>query len=574
MNDFTVEQSTILFILHAISYAFFLLCCWPVTLRYLQYFQQEEYDNTRFLTWWLQTRSFEKRTVLLSLLTMLLVWFFFQPTQLQFIAHPLVWAGLLTFIALAAWSNLLHKSKKPLVMTARAKRIFITALIKQGLEFIIVHYLVILLLDYALYNQFITPTQNPAIYTYLLILSFLFLLALYIFITPLSVLVANQLLRPIENRTQQRYLHEAKEILRKHKPQIIGITGSYGKTSVKHILAHMLDFYTPTLATPGSVNTPMGITRIIRERLKQDHEFFIVEMGAYGMGSIQRICDLTPPNAAIVTAVGLAHLERFRSIEAVRLAKSELPKAVPQDGLVILNGDDPYCRAMLNDIQAPVYLYGENIEQEPVHCRIHKTELKEEGTSIEFTYDEKDYKATIPLYGIHQAQNAVAAFLAAVKLGVPVVTALSAMKSIPPIPHRLVVERDPNGITWIDDAYNSNPVGFQNALEVLRVLPGKRKILVTPGMVELGDKNAEEHEKIGAKAAGICDLVCHVAPHRTPSFRQGLLKKQFLSENLYTFPSLLDTREWLNQQVRSGDVILFENDLPDVLETQSAFRLF
>src|SRR5206468_4274303 len=128
--------------------------------------------------------------------------------------------------------------------------------------------------------------------------------------------------------------------LQRLNPVVIGVTGSYGKTSVKHILGHVLETAGPTLITPGSVNTAMGIARVIRERLAPHHRYFVVEMGAYGIGSISRLCALTPPKIGIISAIGKAHYERFRSLEAVARAKFELAEAVRDNaGTIIIAAD-------------------------------------------------------------------------------------------------------------------------------------------------------------------------------------------------------------------------------------------
>ncbi|MEW6233986.1 MAG: UDP-N-acetylmuramoyl-tripeptide--D-alanyl-D-alanine ligase [Candidatus Omnitrophota bacterium] len=552
--------------------AFYLVTAWPITLCFLQFFQQEEYDNKRFPRWWIKTLSFEKRTTLASLLLGITIFITAPRSYSQrrsdyyFIALLVIFAAL----ALLAWSNRLRKSKKPLVMTARAKRIFGVSLALQLAIFALANSMAMQVLTIIMN---LNSAHNPVHFLTCQIITYFLCLVLFLTIIPFFLMLANLVLSPYEARIQRHYLNEAKAILKKFQPKIIGITGSYGKTSAKHILAHILAAHEPVLATPGSVNTLMGITRIIRERLREEHRYFIVEMGAYGVGSIQKLCGLTPPDAAMVTAVGLAHWERFQSLENVALAKSELPRALPPDGAAILNGDDLQCRRMGEGLQTKVYYYGKEDSFGLLHCRLANVEIKDEGTSGRLEYEGKTYKFLIPIHGQHQALNAAGAFLAAASLGVPPLTAAAALNTIPPIPHRLVVQRGGDGITTIDDAYNSNPIGFQNALETLRALSANRKILVTPGMAELGSKHEEEHRKIAVLAAQVCNAVALVAPHRTAPLRLGLLQNRFPSENLFEFETLQQAREWLRHYLKPGDAVLFENDLPDLLEAQTAFTL-
>ena len=140
--------------------------------------------------------------------------------------------------------------------------------------------------------------------------------------------------------------------------------------------------------------------------------------------------------------------------------------------------------------------------------------------------------------------------------------------------HRLVVQKGSDGFTSIDDAYNSNPTGFRSALEVLKILPGNRKILVTPGMVELGEKTDEEHRKIAPYATQNCDIICLVAPGRVPSFPKAIIEHGFPKENLHFFETLQTARKWLQTELKQGDVVLFENDLPDLYEVIKPFKLF
>lgn len=538
----------------------YLAASWVVASRFLHYFQQEEYDNVRFLQWWIRSGSFERRVTLLSLIFAMAL--FLSESSAGISTLPLGRATLLSLvlaasIAGAGWSNRSVSAKKALVMTQRAKRIFAAALAIQ----------IVLL---GIIPGLLTFTSIGRYYLFLTNLT----IAGLLICAPLTLVFANLLLAPFESIVQKRYLKEAKEILARVKPEIIGITGSYGKTSIKHILAHILASHAPTLATPGSVNTLMGITRIIRENLRNDHAYFIVEMGAYGIGSIQRLCDLTPPNYALVTSIGLAHRERYKTIDAVRQAKSELPRALPREGIAVLNGDDPQLRKMAEELNADVRFYGTNPNLGKLDCRLLHSENTQNGVRGTVEYEGRTYTFEAPIFGKHQALNATGAFLAATIFGVAPFTAIAALQNTPQIPHRLVVRRDANGIATIDDAYNSNPSGFESALDVLKTLEGKRKILVTPGMVELGDKTEEAHRQIAAQAARCCDEIALTAASRLQSFRAGLRENGFPSERLHEFDSLREAQTWLNTMLQPGDVLLYENDLPDLYEKPTAFQLF
>lgn len=557
MNDFPFLNFFLSVAILAIGY---LGASWTITSRFLHFFQQEEYDNIRFLKWWIRSGSFERRAFFLTAMFALALWL--SESSAGISSLPLWRVVLLSSVIAASiagvgLSNRPRVSKKALVMTQRAKRIYSIALVIQT----------ILLVRIPCFFLF-----GPLVKYHLLItaltIAFLFV------VIPFTLVLANLILAPFESSVQNRYLNDAKAILSRVKPEIVGITGSYGKTSFKHILSHILASHAPVLATPGSVNTLMGITRIVREQLRNDHAYFIVEMGAYGIGSIARLCGLTPPNYAIVTSIGLAHRERFKTIDAVRQAKSELPRALRQDGIAILNGDDPQLRTMAAELNAKVLFYGTNPEMGRLDCRLLKADCAENGVRCAIQYEDKPYSFDLPLYGKHQALNATGAFLAAMIFGVAPFTAIAALQTLPQIPHRLVVRRDANGITTIDDAYNSNPTGFENALDVLKSLQGNRKILITPGMVELGDQAEKAHRQVAARAAHSCDVVILVAASRLQAFRDGLIENGFPHEQLHEFSTLREAQEWLNPTLQSGDIILYENDLPDLYETPAAFRLF
>ncbi len=560
------SHSLLPLLLFLLFLAGYIPAAWRITIRFLHYFQQEEYDNRRFLRWWIRSRSFEKRATLAA--AVLGLGLLPHPTLNLPLASPKAFRLALTtgivaaLLAAAGLSNRSRNVKKALVMTARAKRIFTLSLLLQTGVF-------------AGWTGWfwITSLYAGVMPGWIFCLT-LWSFAAALLLIPLFLAAANGCLAPVESRIQRRYLDEARGILARVKPHIVGITGSYGKTSTKHILDHILSMHAPSLATPGSVNTLMGITRIIRERLKPEHAFFIVEMGAYGIGSIQKLCGLTPPRTALVTAVGVAHMERFKTIETVARAKSELPRALPPGGFAVLNGDDPHVRAMASDISAQAYFYGRSIEAGPLDCRLVQDATTAAGSHCVLECQGKSYTFDLPLHGAPQALNAAGAFLAGVLMGVPPLTAVAALQTVPTISHRLVVQRGTDGVITIDDAYNSNPIGFASALQVLQSLPGNRKILVTPGMVELGSESENAHRRLAPLAARACDRIALVASGRIPSFVSGLLENGFPRENLREFNSLGEARQWLQSELRPGDVVLFENDLPDLYEEPSAFTLY
>jgi UDP-N-acetylmuramoyl-tripeptide--D-alanyl-D-alanine ligase len=511
-------------------------------ITYLHLFQQEEYDNRRFLAWLVRDRAWDQR--LSAALLVVGAMQFFSP-------HRVVpdWAfGILAgavCVAIAAFEADPRKSaKKKLAMTARATRIYGVALALLAVAAIVV-----------------AVATGPFGWS-------LWLWIVPVQLVPLALVGGNLLLSPAEARTQQRYWDEAQAVLRRVDPMVIAITGSFGKTSVKHILGHVLETAAPTLITPGSVNTAMGIARVIRERLQPHHRYFVVEMGAYGPGSIRRLCALTPPKMGLVTAIGMAHYERFKSLETVAEAKFELAEAAAANGgKVIATAEVLGFAAPRRFAEAhPDALLTVGVEPDAAIV-IDALRQDIDGIAVAVTWHGRRYELRAPLFGLQQGRNLALAFAAACTLGLAPEDVVASLRSLPQIAHRLEVKREANGATLIDDAYNSNPVGFAAALEVLDVLrrPGGRRILVTPGMVELGAAHEDEHRRIGRLAASHVDVLVAVAPHRVAPLARSFAEAAPQAE-IISCAGFAEAQAWMTRNVATGDVVLLENDLPDLLE--------
>ena len=336
--------------------------------------------------------------------------------------------------------------------------------------------------------------------------------------------------------------------------------------------------------TPGSVNTIMGITRIIREQLSPHHKYFIVEMGAYGKGSIAALCELTPPDFGIITSIGHAHYERFKSLENVVCTKYELAEAVIKNhGKMIVHEKTlkfEYSRNIRHKAMDSFIACGEphnpkkqpKNEQEfsylaPDDLRIISTEQTPKGLCIKIEFRQEKYSLRAPLFGIHHGHNIALAFACAMTLGMEAKDIKTALASTPQINHRLEVKRQIDGTIVIDDAYNSNPPGFRSALHVLGVLTedNGRAILMTPGIVELGAAHDEVHKTLGELAAKICDVVIVINPDRIPTFIEGFNANNH-GKVLKQFDRFEQAQEWMFKNKQQGDVILLENDLPDIYE--------
>jgi UDP-N-acetylmuramoyl-tripeptide--D-alanyl-D-alanine ligase len=386
------------------------------------------------------------------------------------------------------------------------------------------------------------------------------------FVAPLLVWLAGSLLLPVERRIFHGYLGEADRRMRRYPGRVVGITGSYGKTTTKFILAHLLEARYRTFKTPDGVNTTMGITRIIREELRDDHEVFVVEMAAYGPGEIREVCDLVHPTLGILTAVGVQHLERFGTPERIADAKYELVAALPPGAPAVINADDPVCLRLAERARAEgkrVLLYGMEPQTEPLAIRGLDLAASPRGTSFRVVTESGEVEAfATRLMGRWNISNILGAVAAAREWGVPLPAIREAVAALGPAPRRLEV-REEGGIVRILDVANANPQGAAMALEVLAQFQGGSRILITPGLVELGPIEAEENRRFGERAAAVCDYVVLVGPEQTRPIREGLQGRGFPAERVLVARHADEVTDLLSGIVRQGDVLLYENRLPD-----------
>jgi UDP-N-acetylmuramoyl-tripeptide--D-alanyl-D-alanine ligase len=523
-------------------------------LRYLRYFQQEEYNGTRFKDWLLEKRTFDTKGTLVALIAAVTSKFGTGGRMEDCLVICVMAAATLVFLGFKE-EDPRQVGKIKLKMTDRATAIYNLALGLYAIATVLT----------------ISATYfwgaGDSIYIYWIVALVL------IQSSPIWLAIANAILWPNELKKQQAFLQEAKDILADYQPYTIGITGSYGKTSTKAILGSILEAIEPTFWTPGSINTEMGITRQIREHLKPQQHIAIIEMGAYQIGSVAKLCRFTPPNAGLVTAVGLMHLERFGGIENIYTAKCELPQAIPADGLLVCNGDNPGARKMAGEHpKATTLLYGLEPEIGHLDCWMSDIKASMDGTTFVIHWQGKEYPGFTKLLGAPMLSNLVGSFTMACALGKDPDYVIAAIYNIEPANSRLNLRKNGDGFI-LDDSYNSNPIGFASALEVLEALDGGRKILMTPGMVELGDVQAAENRQVALKAATICDLAIVVGDTNKEALTAGLLEGGLAPDKLMEFPNRDAALAYLTspEHRQAKDMILIENDLPDLYEAISRF---
>lgn len=511
-------------------------------LGYLRFFQQEEYNAGRFLAWVRKRGLFDTRCSAAALVA----W------GVDAAGAPILalWLGVAALWGLAWWEDDPRKSGKlPLQMTARARRIVGVAVFLSLFSF----------LAFVLVSWALGWRPWPGI-------------LLWAQIQPLELVLANWMLSKDESRRQRFYVAEAKDIVARVQPYVIGITGSYGKTSSKEVLSQILQVTQGATFWPKKgVNTEMGITREIRENLCPGSRYAVIEMAAYRRGSIRRLCELMPPRAGLITAIGSTHLERFGSLENIYLGKSELAQALPRDGLLVCQGDDEGARRVAREFPTKTtLLYGFDNKSKDLACWCSSWKMTPEGTDFVLCWQEKQYSGHTALLGRTALSNILGAFTLACALGSEPSYALAVIHTLEAVDNRLQAKRE-GTITYLRDAYNSNPVGFAAALEVMASLPAKRRVIMTPGIIELGPRQAEENERMGGLCAKVCDFAVIVGETNREALKAGAVKGGLPVDRLVLCSTRAEAFEAISRLQQEGDLILIENDLTDLYETSIRF---
>lgn len=430
-------------------------------------------------------------------------------------------------------------AKKAFVLTARVKRLYIVS-------FIVLTLLLCLIIR--------MTTGSAGRYAAAILIVFPVLL-------PLWTALCGLLAWPVEKTISEMYFRDAQRILRERKDLIrIGITGSWGKTSVKFILGTILEEKYRTLVTPASFNTPMGVTKVIRTRLEPGHRVFVAEMGARHVGDIREMCRLVHPEIGIITSVGPQHLDTFRTVERVAGTKYELIEALPEDGEAFFADDDGICRKLYDKTKNKKHLTGLDREKDEVWAE--EIAYTQRGTTFVLCTEEGRYPCHTQLLGELNIRNILLCASVAISLGLTKEQIVRGISRIQPVEHRLQLTSHPDGLSVIDDAFNSNIKGARQAFQVLKQFPGKR-IIVTPGMVELGSREYELNREFGEAMADCCDTAILVGKKRCGPIAEGLKNGGFPVDSIMMVSSLNEAAELLRNISGAGDTVLFENDLPD-----------
>ncbi len=505
-------------------------------LRYnLHMFQLNGYKNGEHVVW---LRRYRKRQwVLYAAVPLGVLWVILRGSPA---ADMVMW--LWTVLIIVVFRALCGMSaKKKLVYTARVKRLTACVIIVDVAVCVI--------------PAVVSPLGPQALKGLLMVV---------LGLKFISCVAANILNHPMETAINRHFINDAKRKLAAAGDMtVIGVTGSYGKTSVKYYLGELLSVGFNVLITPESYNTPMGVVRTVREHMKPGTEVFVCEMGARHVGDIKELCDLVHPDHGIITSIGPQHLDTFHTMDNIISTKYELADALPEGGMLFLNGDNEYVAGHAGAYRDPIMYHASADGDHSGEYHAENIRLDASGTSFDVvTPDGERESFQMSLIGGHNVVNVVGAISVAHKMGIALKDLRIPVRRLKPVSHRLELIRR-GDLYIIDDAYNSNPVGSKAALDTLAMFDGT-KIVITPGMVELGDKEEEYNRELGRHAAEVCDHILLVGRRRAVPIREGALETGMDESRVRVFDRLEDAFGYARTiRADSDKYILLENDLPD-----------
>lgn len=532
-----------MFICYFVIIAFFIAVFFK-SKRSLHMLQQNLYnENNRYLKWvkknYTQFFGLDIVGIIFALIGVFVIY------DLDVITYIILSIITVIYLYIGRSWNLKIKNdqnKKPLVVTKRVRRLIITTSVLYFIPTVLL----------------ILKLSNVKFVWYMILV-----LTVMIYLNQFVVFIANIINHPIERGVYHYYKSKAQSKLRSMPNlKIIGITGSYGKTSSKNIINDILNVKFNSIKTPKSFNTPYGLISSINNNLDKFSDIFIAEMGAFKVGDIKQTCKIVNPKYGIITKIGEAHLESFKTKENIMKGKFELVESLPSSGLAILNGDDPY--QLKYEIKNNCNVKWIGIDNNNVDLCALNIKLSDKGTTFDckFKNDKELYTFNTKLLGKHNVYNILAGILLGHELGLTINELQRGVSSIKTIEHRLELKKYGN-INIIDDAYNSNPIGSKMALDVLNLMDGT-KIIVTPGMIELGNKQYELNKKFGEYISEVCDYVILIGKNQTKPIYDGLIEKKYDAKKIFILNDVRDAFVLMNKLSTASTYVLLENDLPDL----------
>ncbi len=495
-------------------------------------FQQNSYMHSRYIRWFIGKGDlaliYKGAPGLISVVLLVL------GQDISAFIFALVYYSVMIVVVLKKK----EKEKKKLVYTNRVKRLFAVLILVFGLSIFV-----------------FVQTNVIVLFIYIVIMSSL---------PQILLIISAAIILPFEELISLYYINDAKKKMDKHKNlKVVGITGSYGKTSTKYILNEILKLDFNVLMTPESYNTTLGVVRTIRERLGPLHEVFIVEMGAKKRRDIEKICRIVKPTYGILTTIGPQHLETFKSLENIIKTKFELYDSIPSYGMAFINKDDKIIMDNLKNEQTKYVFYSMHTKDSDYYLY----DVLHTRDGIRFmvrTIEGEEQEFFTKLLGRHNLYNILSAICCANILGVSLENISHRVAGLKSVEHRLELKKKDDRSIIIDDAYNSNPEGAKEALNVLKSFREYQKILITPGMIELGEKQDELNREFGKYAAAAADQIILVGKKQTVPIYEGIRSAGYDMQNCYVAKDLDEAVNKMEEIRKDMSVILFENDLPDI----------
>lgn len=527
---FISVPKTVECVLCAVVFALLFSGCF---FRLLGVLQSSGYSGTRLFKWSLKKNNLaygrQLLLMFLSVLSCAVISLCFSFTGEW--AAVIGFSAYIIFFSVYIWADNRVALKVPVSLTPRFKRLMVILTLLNA----IISYLVICLLNFG------DAVWQNVVFT---ILRYCPLAIFPVLMFPI-ILLANLIDKIYEVPRNKSFVKKAKKKLQSSDIKVVGITGSYGKTSCKNILKDILSTKFRVLSTPASHNTPLGLALAINKNDLKNFDIFIAEMGARHVGDIAELCEICPPDLAVITGICPQHLESFKTLENIVKAKGEILQGSAEAVIA------PDCYALFEAYPRVK------------HCADCVSDIVStcEGSTFSLTLGGKTVTAKTKLLGKHAAENIAIAAYAAYNLGMGVEEIAAAIGEVGYIEHRLQLIKS-GGVNILDDGYNSNVKGASAAVEVLRSFGG-RKIVVTPGLVELGVLEESENARLGAQLVGL-DFVILVGETLVTPVKDGYLENGGDGSKLKTVPTLTAAQDELKGILQDGDTVLFLNDLPDI----------
>ena len=522
---------------YLVLFFMFITLCYKTKIS-LHMLQQNLYnENNRYIKWLLKNMNvfLGAELVIIPLIAIYNIY----PKIILYIMY-IVLSIMYIFVAIKNINAIKNsQQKKPLVVTKRIKRLICTI--------VIVYMIPIILFIF-----------NIIGFKYLLLIE-----SIMVYLNFVVVGLCCLINYPVERCVYYYYKNKAVSKLKSMENlKVVGITGSYGKTSSKNILNDILSIKYNVLPSPLNYNTHYGLMITINNYMDKFTDIFIAEMGAYVKGEIKGMCNLVHPKYGILTNIGTAHLESFGSEENIQKGKFELIESLPEDGIGVLNRDDP--KQVNYDVKTKAKLLWIGIDNIDVDVRAVDIKTNYKGTKFKVVFkgDKTKYEFETKLLGKHSIYNILAGIALGREFGISIEDLQKSVKGVRAVEHRLELKKLGN-FYMIDDAYNSNPIGAKSALDVLGMMPGI-KVVVTPGMIELADKEDELNEIFGTQIAEVADYAILIGEKKTKPIYKGLIKAGYDKDNIIIYNNVKEAYGFINTLTGDKEVYaLFENDLPD-----------